>query len=477
MGQHLGSGKTSRNHAKNLDPLFNPDTVAVFGSLREGWFGGYVAIENLKKFGFLGQVFPVNPSHDGNEVLGYPVYSSLEEIPSQIDLAVVIVNALNVPKIIKECVAKGVKAAVVVSDGMAERDDMGEKLQEETVKIARTAGLRLIGPNTIGVANSANGFITCPYQVGYDRIKKGGVALVSQSGIFGPQALPLEDTQYGISKICDFGNKCDVNETELLEYLACDSETKVIAMHIEDIKDVRYFVEVSKRIARKKPILILKPGRTHESAKAMASHTGSLAGSDEIYDGILKQAGVIRVEHYRELFDYAKMLALQPLPKGNRLGIITITGGGGIMAIDSAVKSGLALAELSPGTLEKLAEIFPSLANNPADLGAAVPVMGNPVLQNQIRQLIIHDEHVDCIAIAMYAGAVIERQQVQLREFEELKHTISKPIAIWIYGTRVPSIEEMSRTLEGVGFPVFLDFETAAKALAISYTYSKIKNN
>ena len=209
---------------------------------------------------------------------------------------------------------------IVVADGFAERDEEGAKLQNEIVEIARGAGIRIIGPNTAGIVNSDNGMILGPYEPGYKKVKPGSVAICAQTGMINPQAFPYGDLHYGVSKICDYGNKCDVDECDLLEYLESDPATKVITMYLESIRDGRRFLEISRRVSAKKPVLILKSGRTREGARVSASHTGALAVDDQIFSAACKQAGIIRLEKFREFFELPKIFSLQPLPRRKSAG-------------------------------------------------------------------------------------------------------------------------------------------------------------
>ena len=274
-----------------LRAFFEPSGVAVIGSLREGWSGGYGVIENLLHFGFAGNIYPINPSY--SEVLGMTAYPSVNQVTEAIDLAIVIIPPPAVPAVIEQCAQKGVKAAIIVSEGFAEASKEGAKLQEQVVGIAHRTGIRIVGPNTIGIANSANGLVTDPYPTGYNRIRRGTIAYGAQTGIMGAQALALEDCAYPISKMCDFGNKCDANEVDFLNYLVNDPETKVIALHLEDVRDGQQFMDAARKVAAQKPVLVLKPGRSEPGAKALASHTGSLAGNDQGYDNAFRQAGII----------------------------------------------------------------------------------------------------------------------------------------------------------------------------------------
>src|SRR5512137_811786 len=385
-----------------VDRLLNPKSIAVVGSLREARFGGYVTASNLLRFGYKGKIYPVNPQYE--TVLDLKVYPSVKDIPEPVDLVVTMAGASAVPRIVADAVQNRAKVAIIISDGFGERNEDGCRLQQEISRIAETGGLRLLGPNTIGVANPAIGLVTTPYKVTYEKMITGGVALCAQTGLIGPQNMPLEETHYGLSKMCDFGNKCDIDEIDLLDYLVDDQDTKVIAMHLEVIRDGQLFMKKAKEVVAKKPVIVLKPGRTRESRRAMASHTGSLAGEDIIYDSAFKQAGVTRVDNFRELIDIPKVLATQPLPRGNRLAIVTISGGAGVMGIDIASTHGLTLARLSAPTLEKLAAVSPVLAGSPVDLGPGLPayqVAGGIASRfPAMIEAILDDDNVDCLAMA-----------------------------------------------------------------------------
>ena len=306
---------------------------------------GYGAIKNMLDFGFQGKLYPVNPS--GGDVLGLKAYSSIDELSGSIDLAIVITPPQTVPAIIEQCAQKGIKAAVIVSENFAEAGDGGTQLQQQLVDITNRTGIRIIGPNTVGVFNLANGLVTIPYMIGYKDIRKGGIAYCSQTGIAAAQCQPLGDRAYPISKMCDFGNKCDVNEVDLLNYLSDDPDTRVVVMHLEDVKDGRSFIDAARSIASHKPLFILKPGRSEAGARASASHTGSLAVSDRIYDSAMKQVGAIRVNTWQEYWDIPKVFAYQPLPMGNRIAIVSHSGGAGVIAADAAVEAGLVMANFS----------------------------------------------------------------------------------------------------------------------------------
>lgn len=463
----------SKSEKSVMALFFEPQSVAVIGSLREGYFGGYVVIKTLLNAGFAGKIYPVNPSYQ--EVLGLKVYPSIKEIPEKIDLVLIMINRRSVPNVMRECAAKGIKAVIVVADGFAERDEEGTKLQKEIVEIAREAGIRIIGPNTAAIVNSANGLFPDPYEPGYKKIKPGAVAICAQTGMINPQAFPYADLHYGVSKICDFGNKCDVDECDMLEYLESDPATKVITMYLESVRDGRRFLEISRRVTAKKPVLILKSGRTKEGARVSASHTGSLAVDDQIFSAACKQAGIIRLEKFRELFELPKIFSLQPLPKGNRLGIATFTGGVGVLAIDEGAKYGLSVAQLSPEIAEKLNAIFPGLGKTVVDIGPPMAVNNYITIYSDILKTVLADDQIDCLFNVIWTSAFEEFVEEYLKFYGTLQGHDEKTIATWIYGPSIPLINEMSSRMEDLGFPVFSDLEMAIKALGIAYQYSNRK--
>jgi len=452
----------------DLNFLFNPRSIAIVGSLRAGFFGGATMIENLQNFGFSGEIYPVNPSY--NEVLGLKVYPSINEVPEAVDLVTINTPAKAVPAIIKGCVERGVKGAVIGSDGFAERDEEGAKLQREIVNIAKPAGLRLLGPNTVGVVDTSTGLVTSPYECGYKGIRKGSIALGAQTGLISSQGFPFGDVQYGISKICDFGNKCDIDESDYLSYLKNDSDTKVVSLYLEDVKDGQRFLNVAKEVTVKKPVLVYKAGRTNASRDAVASHTGSLSGEYRTYDSAFKQAGIIPLNTFSEIFEIPRIFASQPSPKGNRIAMVTVTGAGGIVAADTANEVGLSLAQLSSETSEKLTRIHPSLKGNPVDLGPAMVGTDLFSLYKEIIKLILDDENVDGLIVVLYVIPRLTPENYAAM-FSELDFI--KPVSIWVYGTIVSDIEETSRLLEKLGFPAFSQPETAIKAMGAMCTYNK----
>ncbi|MBN2568502.1 MAG: hypothetical protein JXB42_03620 [Deltaproteobacteria bacterium] len=287
-----------------------------------------------------------------------------------------------------------------MADGFAERDEDGIRLQEEICEIARRENIRIIGPNTAGILNTSNGLNPCPYAAGYSSVKTGPVAICSQTGMINPQAFPYADTCCGFSKICDLGNKCDVDESDILEYLGNDPETQVISMHLESIKNGTRFMAIARKVTPSKPVLILKGGRTKEGANAAASHTGSMAVDDEIFHAVCKQAGIIRLEKFNELFELPKIFGYQPLPRGNRLAVVSFSGATGILSLDEGVKYGLSVAPFTSETEKILKDIFFILGRNPVDVGPLPAYLSSGDFMSNYGEIInavITDNQVDSL--------------------------------------------------------------------------------
>jgi acyl-CoA synthetase (NDP forming) len=467
-------GNNRRRHKADPSLFFEPRSIAVIGSLREGLFGGYVVIKSLLNAGYSGEIYPINPSN--GVVHGLRVYPSIKEVEADIDLAVIMINARAVLQVLRECAEKTIKAVVLVSDGFAERDKEGTRLQNEIVAFARERGMRIIGPNTAGIVNTSNGLNPCPYEAGYYKLKAGSVAICSQTGMSNPQAFPYPDLGFGVSKICDFGNKCDLDECDMLEYLAKDPATQVISMYLESIRDGRRFLEVCKKVSAEKPILILKSGRTEEGARASESHTGAMAVDDKVFEAVCNQGGVLRLREFSALFELPKIFAMQPLPRGNRLGIISYTGGVGVLATDEGTRYGLAVTQLSGKTSEILHRIFPGLGAMPVDIGPMAPVVKNFLsLYPKILKSVMADENVDALFNVLWADSTGSSTESYVKAYEEVKGHTQKPLVSWVYGPDKGLVRDIAERLENLGFPVFSNPEAAIKAMGLAFRYTCIR--
>ena len=458
----------------DLKAFFEPATIAVMGSLRRGTGLGYGTIKNMLNFGFNGRIYPVNPGY--SELEGLKVYRNLGDVPDPVDLAVVITPASTVPPVVEECARKGIMAVIVISEHFAEAGDEGARLEKQLVDIARRTGIRIMGPNTIGVLNSANGLVTTPYRTGYNSVVRGGIAYCTQSGIAAAQTQALADRAYPISKMCDLANKCDINEVDMLNYLVSDPDTTVVAMHMEDVKDGRGFMDAARRIVRSKPLVIFKTARSREAARAARSHTGSLAGDYEVYAGVIKQVGAIGVDTWQEYWDVPRVLASQPLPRGNRAAIFVWSGGAGVVATDAAVKSGLKMAELSARTVGKLAGLTSRTVRNPVDISPMVSSAARKTatLQEEVIAAVMKDENVDC---AFFAMAVMGAVPTFIARIDRIRICFQKPVVFWLYGPSLTSIEEVARYMQRQGIPVCTELETGVKALGILAGYSRFRSS
>ena len=454
--------------------FFEPHSVAVIGSMREGLFCGHAAIKNLLKAGFSGKIYPIDPSC--SEVFGLKVHTSIKNVSGKIDLVLLITDCRTVPTLIMECVEKDVKAVIIASDGFTERNEEGLMLQKKIAEITKQSGIRIIGPNTAGIINTGNALICCPYIMGYEKIKSGGITLCAQTSMIGPHAFPYADFHFGVSKICDLGNKCDVDESDMLEYLENDPSTKIISMHLENMRDGRRFLEIARRVTYKKPVLLLKTGRTSGVEMVATPRNGSRSVDDQIFDAICKQEGIIRLEKFGELFEVPKIFAYQPLPKGNKLGIVSQTGMGAALAVDEGVKYNLSVAKLSPETATKLNAIFPGLGKTIIDIGPLASFKSDYMsVYPEILKAVLADDNIDCLLHIIWAGPAGASVEDYTKMYRGIHGIYQKPVAIWIFGPRLPIIYDMTYNLEDLGFPVFSELETAIKAIGVAYQYASWK--
>jgi len=344
-----------------MDFFFYPESVAVFGSFRKGAIA-YEILRNIVEGGFEGKIIPVNPKGGTVEVAGR-TFRIRERLEEPVDTAIIAIPAKLVPSLIDE-IGPLIKGAVVISAGFSEVGNY--ELERELVEKAKKHGVRVIGPNCAGIFG-VHGKFFGSFEV---RVKPGGLALISQSGAFGGAALAMgNDEGIGFSAFVSYGNAADLNESDFLEYFADDENTRAIALYIEGVKDGRRFLRALKYASGRKPVIVLKAGKSASGAKAAASHTGSLAGSYEIYRAAFKQAGAIEVEEMEELFDAAKAFEMYP-KAGKRIAVITNSGGPGVLATDKLERLGLEMAKLSDETVEELRSFLPEQCStkNPIDL-------------------------------------------------------------------------------------------------------------
>ena len=352
-----------------LDRLFSPRSIAVIGASKTVGKVGYLTLSNLVQSGFQGPIVPINSA--GGELFGLPVYKQLADYPDPIDLVVIAVPAEMVPAAARDAVAKKAGAVVVVASGFKEAGPEGRALEDELIAICQRGGVRLLGPNCLGVINTA---IRMNASFSRRIPQAGSMAIFSQSGALCTAMMDIADErELGVSKAISIGNKADITEVDVLEALAEDEDTRVIVGYLEDISDGDRFVKAAEAASNRKPVVILKAGTTTAGSRAAANHTGVLVGKDTAYGAAFKRAGICRADTFDALFDSATALALQPTPKGDRVLIITNSGGSGTISADAVEKAGLTVAPLGEELARQLRRALPEAAfiDNPIDISAA----------------------------------------------------------------------------------------------------------
>ena len=446
---------------EELRPIFSPKSIAVIGASRSPMKIGYEILQNILVQGYTGKIFPINP--EVPDIMGLKVQPSVLAVKDDIDLAIIAVPAEAVPKVMMECAKKKVKGVIVISSGFAETGEKGRLLEEEILQIARKGNMRLIGPNTLGYKDPIDN-LDAAFVFGMPR--PGEIALISQSGALCIGMVYYANGEYiGLSRVISVGNKADVDDADLIDYLGQDPATKVIAMYIEGIKDGKKFLDSARRC--QKPIVVIKAGRTPAGSAAASTHTGSLSGSDVVYDSAFRQVHIQRAYDVIELFDYARALAYQPPAQGNRVGIISNGGGAGIMTADWCESVGLKVPNLAKKTIDALMPHLPSIttARNPLD------VTGDARFHryHATGSILLSDPNIDSlIMVCVHAGIARPREYVgAVIKLVGEKRNLKKPIvACWVGG---PEIDEVVQELRVKNIPVYSSASRAAKAVKCLY--------
>ncbi|MDW8275294.1 MAG: bifunctional acetate--CoA ligase family protein/GNAT family N-acetyltransferase [Candidatus Nitrosocaldus sp.] len=444
--------------AGDLSAFFNPKSIAVIGASDEQGSVGWRLMRNLMEYN--GKVYPVNIRKD--EVLGIKAYRSVEDLPEGVDLAVIATPAATVPGIVEQCGRAGIRNLIIISAGFREVGDEGRALEAKILDVRDRYGLNIVGPNCLGIIRpSSNLNATFLSRVP----KPGSVALISQSGALGAAIIDWAvNESIGLSAFVSVGSMLDVDFGDLIEYLGKDPETKSILLYIEGISDAKRFMSAARHFARTKPIIVVKAGKFAESARAVQSHTGSLAGEDTVYDAAFKRAGVIRVEEISELFNCAEALAKQPLPRGPRLAIITNAGGPAIMATDTLIANGGRLAELSANTVEELNRVLPRhwSKGNPVDLiGDADAARYKNALE-----LCLRDDGVDGILV-IYTPTIVDSVDIARTVVDVCKGSShGKPVL-----TSFMFQQEANRILNESGIPTYDTPEQGVRTFIYMYQY------
>jgi acetyltransferase len=450
-----------------LEAFFNPKSIAVIGASREPWKVGHRVFRNLVEAGFSGRLYPINPNAD--EIIGFKCYRSVRDAPGDVDLAVIVVPARIVPSVVEDCGLKGVKGLVVISAGFSETGREGAQLEREVISICRKYGMRLQGPNCLGIIN-VQGRVNASFASIMPT--PGNISFISQSGALGSTILNWAvRNEVGFTKFISLGNEADLNAADFLEALGEDEETRVIGLYIESVKEGARFIEVARKVTRKKPIIAIKAGTTDAGMRAVSSHTGSLAGSDTAFSAAFRKAGIIRVNTLEELFNLVLAFCLQPLPMGRRILIVTNGGGPGILAADACEKMSLELPLLEYEIREELQKNMPPHAslNNPLDvLGDADENRYRLALEAGLRS-----NNVDGIIVILTPQAVTPCEKIA--EAVAKFSGSNKPIIASFMG-----LEDSSpaiKTLKKSRIPNYPFPEAAVYALKSMYEYRFILNS
>ncbi len=457
------SRKPAHQRTQPLDVFFSPKSVAVVGATENPGSVGRTILWNLMTSPFGGTVFPVNPKRPS--VLGVKAYPALAEIPEPVDLAVIVTPPPSVPGIIRECGETGVRGAVVISAGFKEVGPEGAALEQKVLEEARTAKIRVIGPNCLGVMSPLSG-LNATFATTIAR--PGSVGFISQSGALCTAVLDWSlKEMVGFSAFLSIGSMVDVGWGDLIYYLGNDPKTRSIVLYMESIGNARSFLSAAREVALNKPIIVIKPGRTAAAAKAAASHTGSLTGSDEVLEAAFRRIGVLRVNTIADMFYMAEVLSKQPRPKGPRLTIVTNAGGPGVLACDALITGGGELAELTPETMEAYNAVLPPTwsHNNPVDIiGDASPERYAKALE-----IAAKDPHSDGMLVILTPQAMTDPTRIA-EQLKPLAKQEGKPvIASWMGGVDVAAGEQI---LNHANIPTFPYPDTAARAFNYMWRYS-----
>ena len=447
--------------------MLRPETVAVIGASREPHKIGHQVLKNLLKSGFpRDKVFPINPKAD--QILGLKCYPSVKDVPAPVDLAVVVVPAKIVPKVLEECAEKGVKAVAVISSGFKEVGNLEAEL--ELVRIARKGGFRLLGPNIVGVCDTVKSVNASFCQ---DLPLPGNIAFITQSGALAIALVGWTKLKkIGLSDLVSIGNKADLNEIDLMEFFGEDEHTKVITAYLEGIEDGRRFLEVARKVVLKKPVIILKAGKAERTIGAIKSHTGVLAGSDTAYEAAFKQVGVLRAPSFIELFDWATALAKAPIPEGDNVVILTNGGGAGVMATDAAEAYGVKLMDIPEDLAKRLRNYMPPFGStyNPIDLTG----MANKDWYKGALKELLTDPRVNAVIVLYCHTAITHPREIGDAILEAIKEAGTKKPVVACFIGGVECLEECERLTE-LGVPAYESPEKAVAAMGALYAYKRAR--
>jgi len=448
--------------------FFEPRGIAVVGATSSKEKGGNIIVANLKK-GYQGKVYPVNPRYQ--EIEGFVCYPSVADVPDPVDLAIVFVAAHMVPQVIEACAKRKIPGVMIQSAGFSEAGTQGEALQQEAKQIADKTGIRLWGPNCMGLVDAKHRFVfsTVTPSIWETGLTFGNVSLIAQSGMLAGAFLIdlMSHWTMGISKVCSIGNKMDVDENDLLEYLIDDPDTAAIGLYLESLTDCRRFMALSRRTT--KPIVMLNGGKTARGAAAALSHTASLSANGAIVSGAMAQAGIVESDGFYQMTDYCKTLGIYPEispQSGNRVAVLTYTGAAGIVSADIMDKHGLSLSKLNTATLNELQTVFPEWMppSNPVDMWPGIILNGSKKTYGKAMEAVCADPAVDAVFVHCFAGGF--SLEIDLEMMAQTAREAGKPLFCWISGER-EKVYEFQVTAQSLGIPVFREILRAVECIGM----------
>jgi len=452
---------------KDLKPFFSPSSVAIIGASNKPNKLSYGILQNLTLYGYKGAIYPVNPGSE--EILNQKCYPDISQVPDPVDLAVIVLPAASVHEAVIACGKRGIKAITLISGGFKELGPEGEKLENQIVDFIRQSGIRMVGPNCVGTMSLHTGLNTT-FISGVP--EAGGIGFLSQSGaVLGGIVDLVKDKGIGFAHFSSLGNEADVTETDMINYLADDPYTKVITAYVEQIKDGQRFIKTAKRVSKVKPIVLLKAGKTSAGARAVSSHTGSLAGTHTAYQAAFSQSGVIEVQTVSDLFDVSQALAIQHLPKGNRVAILTNSGGPAALASDSLGINGLSMANLSSDSVRLLRGFLNPSAQvmNPIDmLGGA-----EPAEYEKAMRVVASDPNVDIIVAILVPQSLVNPLEVA-RSIYEVAATTEKTVISCFMGDKL--VFEPRKALHAHHVPMVVYPESIGSVLVAMIRYANWRN-
>jgi len=449
-----------------LDSFFAPKSIAIVGASATKGKPGRTVIENLIANEFRGKIYPVNPR--GGKICDLPVFKKIEDLPNRIEMAIVMLPANQTPKAIKDCAVKGIKSAVLAAGGFAEVDHSGEDLQIHLKEIIKETGVRVLGPNTAGHISTPSGFTSSFFPLG--KIPKGGISYIAQTGNFTGAMMRsiMSGEHYGVARCVGLGNTIDIDEADVLEFLAYDRETKAIFIYLESLHRPQEFLKIARMVTRKKPVIMLKGGATEAGAKAAMSHTASLGANDKILDGALRQAGIIRIDEFSHLFTAAKAAAMMPVPTGNRVGFVSPSGAFIVHLSDICKqRTCLDFSSVTSATQLRLEEISPSFINitNPVDVFPSATVNGMEFAWRESMEALLNDDNVDAVVAILILAKELEAMDLHFI-VDQKNRFPAKPIYISFSGDEALNVAAKN-FLEPRGVPTFPRIEDPFKVLDI----------